>query len=281
MGYFAEIDVNNDRRAIRIIVAPSLDWCIQTHGGEWRETCDPYANDGDVRVYCGIGYHHDPGIPEQFVSDEWTVEKGTQMQQDDIGGSYWFYNTEGQLTWYNGKAWRNLMPTGTPNVWEPPTNWREYPMGNEHPLWIQPTGAVDAYPFDFVVEHNGKVWRSMVPANTWEPGAAGSERLWSNGEPAPIPAWAPGSYVGGAEVTHNGFVWEAATDTSDEPTEGSDWFVTGDAPGPAVEPWQPWTSGLNEDLYQVGDVVTHNGQTWTATVGNNYWEPGVFGWVVS
>lgn len=59
-----------------------------------------------------------------------------------------------------------------------------------------------------------------------------------------------------------------------------------DGPGPDVvtddspQPWQPWTSGLNADLYQLGDEVTHNGQTWVAVVGNNHWEPGAFGWEV-
>ena len=45
-----------------------------------------------------------------------------------------------------------------------------------------------------------------------------------------------------------------------------------------VPAWQTW-SGLNEDLYQIGDRVTHNGSTWEATAGNNHWEPGVFGWM--
>lgn len=49
------------------------------------------------------------------------------------------------------------------------------------------------------------------------------------------------------------------------------------------QPWEPWT-GFNEDLYQIGDQVTHNGQTWEATAGNNHWEPGAPGtsalWVV-
>jgi len=44
---------------------------------------------------------------------------------------------------------------------------------------------------------------------------------------------------------------------------------------PVVLPaWTAWTSGLNADLYQVGDQVTHNGSDWEATLGNNYWEPG-------
>jgi len=51
----------------------------------------------------------------------------------------------------------------------------------------------------------------------------------------------------------------------------------GDGEGP--EAWQEW-DGVNENLYQVGDVVMHNGQTWIATVGNNHWEPGEYGWEV-
>jgi len=41
--------------------------------------------------------------------------------------------------------------------------------------------------------------------------------------------------------------------------------------------WQVW-DGNNENLYQVGDRVTHNGLNWESTVADNHWEPGVFGW---
>lgn len=40
-----------------------------------------------------------------------------------------------------------------------------------------------------------------------------------------------------------------------------------------VKPWEPWTSGLNEDLYQSGNKVSHNGKIWEAVAGNNHWEP--------
>jgi len=53
----------------------------------------------------------------------------------------------------------------------------------------------------------------------------------------------------------------------------------GGEPSPTHPTWQTW-SGNNADLYQVGDIVTHNGQDWIATVGNNHWEPGVYGWDV-
>jgi len=51
-------------------------------------------------------------------------------------------------------------------------------------------------------------------------------------------------------------------------------------PPAGLPAWTPWTSGLNDDLYQVGDQVTHNGSDWEATLGNNYWTPGSgTGWV--
>lgn len=48
--------------------------------------------------------------------------------------------------------------------------------------------------------------------------------------------------------------------------------------GGGLPAWQPW-SGLNADLHQIGDQVTHNGSNWEAVNGDNHWEPGVFGWV--
>ena len=49
------------------------------------------------------------------------------------------------------------------------------------------------------------------------------------------------------------------------------------APPGEILPWvQP--AGAH-DSYQLGDQVTHNGQTWESTHnGDNSWEPGVYGW---
>lgn len=33
-----------------------------------------------------------------------------------------------------------------------------------------------------------------------------------------------------------------------------------------------------QDAYAKGDVVAHNGKTWTSDVDGNVWEPGVYGW---
>jgi len=40
--------------------------------------------------------------------------------------------------------------------------------------------------------------------------------------------------------------------------------------------WEQRTGG--QDLYQVGDTVTHDGKNWESTVDNNSWKPGVYGW---
>ena len=42
-------------------------------------------------------------------------------------------------------------------------------------VWVQPVGATDAYNAGDVVSHKGKLWRSTVNANVWEPGVFGWE----------------------------------------------------------------------------------------------------------
>ena len=161
MAYFAELDIDNV--VLRVIVADSIDWCIDNLGGTWAETSDPYTEPTAV-TYCGPGYGFDPAVRERFALP-WDETAATIPNAE----GHWAYETQGEVVFHAGKIWRNLMPDGNPNVWEPPTNWREYPMGVEYPIWIQPVGAVDAYPLDFVVEHDGLVWRNVTPANVWEP----------------------------------------------------------------------------------------------------------------
>lgn len=44
-------------------------------------------------------------------------------------------------------------------------------------VWVQPTGAHDAYANGAVVSHNDKVWINTVDANTYEPGVYGWNEL--------------------------------------------------------------------------------------------------------
>lgn len=39
--------------------------------------------------------------------------------------------------------------------------------------WVQPAGAHDAYPVDWVVTHKDTTWVSLMAANVWEPGVSG------------------------------------------------------------------------------------------------------------
>lgn len=86
--------------------------------------------------------------------------------------------------------------------------------------WVQPTGAHDAYPLGWQVEHEGKVWESLVSANVWEPGVSGWREIIIDDDPdnpAPPPAWvqptgAHDAYAAGALVTHNGFIWQSDVD---------------------------------------------------------------------
>lgn len=70
---------------------------------------------------------------------------------------------------YGGKTWESLLDY---NVWAPPVGWREV-VQSGYPAWVQPTGAHDAYPLNFIVSHKGKNWRSGYAANVWEPGVFG------------------------------------------------------------------------------------------------------------
>ena len=47
-------------------------------------------------------------------------------------------------------------------------------------------------------------------------------------------------------------------------------------PDPDVIP--AWEQPYATNAYMAGDKVTHNGKTWTSTVDNNVWTPGVYGW---
>ena len=72
---------------------------------------------------------------------------------------------------HDGKTWVSLTAA---NVWVPGVSgWREVVEEGGVPMWVQPTGAHDAYALGSVVTHNGSTWTSTVDANTWEPGVYG------------------------------------------------------------------------------------------------------------
>lgn len=91
------------------------------------------------------------------------------------------------------------------------------------------------------------------------------------------------SWFGAFELQENGDFrliegWHLGPDgtvTQGLPVEGDESLE----PEPTGTPpaWQPW-NGHPDSLHQIGDVVTHNGSTWTSITSNNHWEPGEYGW---
>ena len=83
--------------------------------------------------------------------------------------------------------------------------------------WRQPTGAHDAYPKDWVVQHGGKVWISLTPANVWEPGVSGWREDVAEGGAPPEwvqPTGAHDAYNTGDRVTFEGQEWESKIDAN-------------------------------------------------------------------
>jgi hypothetical protein len=107
----------------------------------------------------------------------------------------------------------------------------------------------------------------------------------STQDPATAPPWvqptgAHDAYLPGALVAHTGTTWrnDLTILNSWEPgTINGGWFDL--APPPSGP--QPWVQPTgSHDAYNVGDQVTHTGQTWVSDVAGNVWEPGVYGWTV-
>lgn len=70
---------------------------------------------------------------------------------------------DAQTTW---------TPSDSPSLWVRVDNPAE-----EYPEWVQPVGAMDAYPMGAKVSHNGKHWISIVDGNVWEPSVYGWDEV--------------------------------------------------------------------------------------------------------
>ena len=82
-------------------------------------------------------------------------------------------------------------------------------------VWRQPTSAVDAYPKDWTVQHDGKTWVSLTPANVFEPGASSWREVVPEGS-APSewvqPSGATDAYQTGDTVTFEGAEYTSLID---------------------------------------------------------------------
>jgi chitodextrinase len=89
----------------------------------------------------------------------------------------------GERRTYNGTLYRCLQAHTAQEAWNPadaPSLWTKVliPDPDVIPEWEQPD-STNPYMKDDKVTHNGKTWISLVDNNVWEPGATGTEALWS------------------------------------------------------------------------------------------------------
>ena len=98
--------------------------------------------------------------------------------------------------------------------------------------------------------------------------------------------WPAGQLLSdGGKVRRNATSVPLTTAPSDFPGAPSQWtrlFVehgtAAQEPEPSEWPaWKPWDN-QTASLYAQDAKVSHNGRRWVANVGNNHWEPGVYGW---
>lgn len=162
---------------------------------------------GDWVAY-GVNAVGDPQL-YQVLQDhtsaaQWTPDTATSLYKavgiDPSGIPLWVqplgatdaYNI-GDIVSYNGKLYKSIINA---NVWAPdvyPAGWEEYtestgggdsgetggggttepetPPAETIPDFVQPTGAHDAYKKGDKVKFEGKVYESLIDANTYSPSA--------------------------------------------------------------------------------------------------------------
>ena len=113
-----------------------------------------------------VEFHEPEPIPDN--APEWVQPQGAH-------DAY----AMGEVVMHAGKKWVSNHPA---NVWQPGTGqylnlWIavEEEQGG-YPVWVQPTGAHDAYAKDAIVwfpDEQGQLWISTIAANVWQPGVYG------------------------------------------------------------------------------------------------------------
>ncbi|HIT33632.1 MAG TPA: hypothetical protein IAC31_03270 [Candidatus Faecousia intestinigallinarum] len=95
------------------------------------------------------------------------------------------------------------------------------------------------------------------------------------------PQWAAGSHwEAGMRLGYQGELYRVLQTH----TAQADWLPT-QTPSlyarvllPNPEEPLPWQQPDSTNPYHSGDRVTHHGRLWVSMVGQNVWEPGVYGW---
>lgn len=107
----------------------------------------------------------------QQLSDE-QAEQVTQLYYPWQPGVQY---ASGDRRRYADLLYRCVQPHTSQADWTPdaaPALWVRT-SADEWPIWVQPSGAHDAYAMGAKVTHAAKRWTSDIDANVWEPGVNG------------------------------------------------------------------------------------------------------------
>ena len=181
------------------------------YGRRWRT--------GSSADYEGLppGVDHVIEVPARDTYLD-TLLRADQMTADEVYALVELYEAWsassvyalGDIRSYGGTLWRCVQAHVSQVDWHPdavPALWTACAPAGVVPEWIQPTGAQDAYALDDLVTHNGRVWRSLIDANTYEPGVIGT---WRDQSVPPLwvaPSGGVGLWLVNDEVEFNGHRW--------------------------------------------------------------------------
>jgi len=118
-------------------------------------------------------------LPDAFKALAGVVYEETQLDStitSDWSAGIWV--NAGDVIYENDIRYIVNQSHKTQTGWEPsnaPALFRQATIDETtgYPIWVQPTGAQDAYAAGTIVTHNGSNWQSDVDANVWEPGVFG------------------------------------------------------------------------------------------------------------
>ncbi len=120
-----------------------------------------------LMVQAAQEFDDDTAYSVPYMFDAWVTDK--------------LYNT-GDRARFGDDLYKCVQVHTSQAGWEPPlvpALWTKVPPPGEIPIWVQPTGAQDAYMKGDRAKHIEKIWESLVDNNVWEPGAVGTESLWT------------------------------------------------------------------------------------------------------
>lgn len=134
----------------------------------WVEIAKPVRNDMD-----------NAGT---MLTDEQAATVPTLYRAWEPGVDY----AVGDRRLYNGILYKCLQAHTSQETWNPadaPSLWAKVliPDPGVIPAWEQPD-STNPYMTGDKVTHNGKTWESLVDNNVWEPGATGTETIWTEVE---------------------------------------------------------------------------------------------------